>query len=98
MDDQFTFRDIIDEMDAIERDKLDAHRTRVQAFFDALSSEQKCQLGEWMHGPEWQTCQALSAAACDFHRSQPRQRHVGSANGNAIRRWCNAQSSRLVER
>jgi hypothetical protein len=73
MDDQFTFSDIMEELEAAERGRLDAHRTKVQAFFDGLSPEQKCQLGEWMHGPEWQTCQALSAAACDFHRSQAGQ-------------------------
>ena len=80
MGDQFTFRDMMEEMEAAERAKLDAHRTKVQAFFDGLSAEQKSQLGEWMHGPEWQTCQALSAAACDFFRSQPRQHQVGDAN------------------
>lgn len=83
MDDQFAFSDIMEEMEAAERRKLDAHRARVQAFFDGLSPEQKRQLGEWMHGPEWQTCQALSAAACDFFRSLPGQREIGSANGKA---------------
>jgi hypothetical protein len=79
--DQFAFPDMLEEMDAAERAKLDAHRTKVQAWFDALAPEQKRQLGEWMYGPEWQTCQALSAAACDFYRSQPRHLQVGGANG-----------------
>lgn len=70
MDDQFTFSDIMEEMEAAERERLDAHRTKVQAFFDGLSPEQKRQLGEWLHGHEWQTCQALSTAACDWYRSR----------------------------
>ena len=74
MNDQLAFGDLIEEMEAAERAALDAHRAHVQAWFDGLSLAHKQQLGAWMHGPEWQTCQALSAAACDFYRSQLQQR------------------------
>lgn len=70
---QFAFTDLFEEMEAAEREKLDVHRAKVQAWFDALAPEQQQQLGEWMHGQEWQTCQALSVAACDWLNARHRQ-------------------------
>jgi len=71
--DQFAFTDLLDEMEAAERGKLDEHRTKLQGWFDMLPPQQKQQLGEWMYRQEWLTCQALSAAACDWYHSQPEQ-------------------------
>jgi hypothetical protein len=42
------------------------HCALAQQWFDVLSPEQKKQFGEWMEAEEWLTCQALSAAACDW--------------------------------
>lgn len=66
---QFAFEQMLEEAEETERAALDAHRTNVQAWFDALTAQQKAELGAWMHGREWDTCQALSVAACDWHRS-----------------------------
>ena len=66
---QLAFEQILEEAEETERAARDAHRTNVQAWFDALTVQQKYELGAWMHGREWDTCQALSAAACDWHRS-----------------------------
>ena len=66
---QFAFEHLLEEAEETERAARDAHRTNVQAWFDALTLQQKYELGAWMLGREWDTCQALSAAACDWHRS-----------------------------
>jgi hypothetical protein len=70
---QYAFTRLLEEAEAAQEAELDAHRTLVQQWFDVLSPEQKRQLGEWMEREEWLTCQALSAAACDWYRSQPDQ-------------------------
>ena len=60
-------------MEANEQAQLDEHRTKVQAFFDVMTPQQQQQLGDWMYHREWLTCQALSAAACDWFQTQPAQ-------------------------
>jgi Spy/CpxP family protein refolding chaperone len=74
---QYAFTSLLDEMEAAEQALLDDHRAVVQLWFDMLTPEQKKQLGEWMDAREWLTCQALSAAACDWYRSQPDQVAIG---------------------
>ena len=69
MSDQFAFTDLIEEMEAAEHARLDEHRTKVHAWFDALSSHQKQELSSMFASSEWLTCQALSAAAGDHHSS-----------------------------
>ena len=84
MSDQFAFTDLIEEMEAAEHARLDEHRTKVQAWFDALSTSQQLQLSALFAASEWLSCQALSAAAGDHHRSQLTQRPVGSACGTEL--------------
>ena len=79
--DQFAFAEIMEAVEEAERERADLHRTRVHEWFDTLAPGQKSQLGALFTLSEWLTCQALSAAAGDHHRSQPKQRPVGSANG-----------------
>ena len=69
MTDQFAFTDLIEEMEAAEHAKIDAHRTKVHAWFDALSSAQQHEISALFASSEWLTCQALSAAAGDHHSS-----------------------------
>jgi hypothetical protein len=69
MSDQFAFTDLIEEMEAAEHAKVDAHRDKVHAWFDALSMHQKQELSSMFAISEWLTCQALSAAAGDHHSS-----------------------------
>ena len=66
---QLAFEQMVEEAEEAERAALDRHRTNVQAWFDALSAQQKDELGDWMYSREWHTCQALSAAACTWDRS-----------------------------
>jgi hypothetical protein len=70
---QFAFTRLIEEAEAAQEAELDAHRTLVQQWFDVLGPDQKKRLGEWMERKEWLTCEALSAAASDWYRSQPDQ-------------------------
>jgi hypothetical protein len=57
--------------DADERARAirDLHLGRVQAFFDGLSDEHKATLSRYMTEHEYDTCLALSVAACDWGRS-----------------------------
>ena len=64
---QLAFERILEEAQDAERAALDTHRTNVHAWFDALTAQQKCELGAWMHSREWDTCQSLSVAACTWH-------------------------------
>ena len=70
MNSQLAFSHLLAEADERARATRDLHRGRVQAFFDALSPEQKSLLGEWMVSAEWDTCASLSVAACDWKHSQ----------------------------
>ena len=80
---QLAFEQILEEAEQTERAALDAHRTNVQAWFDALSAQQKYELGAWMHSREWDTCQALSVAACSWHRStSPAAVMLGAMEGS----------------
>ena len=79
--DQFAFAEIMEAAEEAERERADAHRTKVQVWFDRLPRGNKDQLSALFASSEWLTCQALSAAAGDHHRAQPKQRPVGSANG-----------------
>ena len=67
--DQLAFEQMLEEAQVAERAALDAHRTNVHSWFDALTAQQKCELGAWMHSREWDTCQSLSVAACSWHHS-----------------------------
>lgn len=84
MSDQFAFTDLIEEMEAVEHARVDAHRTKVQAWFDALMPKQQNDLASLFASSEWLTCQALSAAAGDHHRSQSKQ-HPVNANVNGAK-------------
>ncbi len=66
MSDQFAFTSLIEEMEAAEHAN---HRTKVHAWFDALSAHQKQELSSMFASSEWLTWQALSAAAGDHHSS-----------------------------
>ena len=66
---QLAFERMLEEAEEAERAALDTHRTKVQAWFDALTAQQKDELGAWMHSREWDTCQSLSVAACSWHHS-----------------------------
>ena len=46
MNAQMEFEQILDELEEAERLALDAHRTKVQTWFDALTPRQKDELGE----------------------------------------------------
>jgi hypothetical protein len=70
---QYAFTRLLEEAEAAQQAEFDEHRTKVQRWFEALMPEQKRTLGEWMVREEWLTCQALSAAACDWLHSQPDQ-------------------------
>src|SRR5262245_36299646 len=70
---QYAFTCLLEEAEAAQQAELDEHRAVVQKWFDMLTPEQRNQLGEWMEKDEWLTCQALSAAACDWYHSQPEQ-------------------------
>lgn len=74
MSHQFAFTDLIEEMEAAEHARIDAHRTRVQDWFEALPVDHKQQLCAMFMTSEWLTCQALSAAVGDHHRSRAGQR------------------------
>jgi hypothetical protein len=68
MSEQLAFARVMHEADEAHRLMRDHHRAKVQAWFDRLPIDQKDELGFWMHdGPEWDTCAALSAAACDWY-------------------------------
>lgn len=66
---QFAFEQMLEEAEETERAARDRHRTHVQTWFDALTAQQKSELGAWMHSREWDTCQSLSVAACSWHHS-----------------------------
>ncbi len=92
---QLAFQQMLEEAEEMERAALDAHRTSVQAWFDALTLQQKYELGAWMHGREWDTCQALSAAACDWHRSTSPAAVMLAAMEAAVRK--SGENGRLRE-
>ena len=81
---QFVFEQLLEEAEETERAARDAHRANVQAWFDSLTVQQQYELGAWMHGREWDTCQALSAAACDWHRSTSLTAEMIAARGAAV--------------
>ena len=68
-EDQLAFAQLLAEADERARAIRDLHLGRVQQLFDALSEEQKAVLGRYMTEHEYDTCLALSVAACDWHRS-----------------------------
>jgi hypothetical protein len=68
--DQLCFASLLAEAEQRARATRDLHRGRVQTWFDALSEEHKRSLGEYMTEHEWDTCAALSVAACDWQRSR----------------------------
>ncbi|MGE3702257.1 MAG: hypothetical protein AB7G08_26300 [Hyphomicrobiaceae bacterium] len=65
--DQLAFTGLLAEADERASAMRDTHRGRVQAFFDELDAMRKKQLAEWMMEAEWDTCVALSVAACDHY-------------------------------
>jgi hypothetical protein len=70
MTDQLAFTSLLAEADERANRVRDLHRGRVQEWFDALPYDAKATLGHFMTEAEWDTCCALSVAACDHHRSQ----------------------------
>lgn len=70
MSDQLAFSQLLAEADDRARAIRDLHLGRVQQLFDELSDEQKRLLGQFMTEHEYDTCLALSVAACDHYRSQ----------------------------
>lgn len=75
MTEQLAMAALLDDADRRADERRDLHRGRVQAWFDSLPDEHKRVLGAWMISDEWDTCSALSIAACDHHLSQ----HYSSA-------------------
>ena len=72
MTDQLSFESLLSEADERANRARDQHRGRVQTLFDELDPVHQAQLAEWMTNFEWDTCAALSVAACDHYRSQAR--------------------------
>lgn len=68
MSNQLAFTSLLAEADECARAIRDLHRGRVQEWFDALPQEVKAELGRFMTEAEWDTCAALSVAACDHFR------------------------------
>jgi hypothetical protein len=70
MTDQLAFTNLLAEADDRACAIRDLHRGRVQALFDELDPIHKDLLAEWMVMHEWDTCAALSVAACDHYRGR----------------------------
>lgn len=67
--DQFAFAEIMEAAEEADRERADTHRSATQAWFDTLTPSHKDQLSALFASSEWLTCQALSAAAGDWRRS-----------------------------
>lgn len=67
--DQFAFAEIMEAAEEADRERADTHRNTTQMWFDTLPASHKDQLGALFASSEWLTCQALSAAAGDWRRS-----------------------------
>lgn len=72
MSEQLALASLLADADRRADERRDLHRGRVQAWFDSLPDTHKRQLGDWMMQHEWDTCSALSIAACDFHVARHR--------------------------
>jgi hypothetical protein len=72
MSEQLALASLLIEADRCADERRDLHRGRVQAWFDKLPEDHKRQLGDWMISHEWDTCSALSVAACDHYLSRRR--------------------------
>ena len=73
MEAQLAMTQLLKDADERARTIRDLHYGRVQALFDELPPESKKLLGLYMMEHEWDTCAALSVAACDWHRTQPKK-------------------------
>lgn len=67
MSEQLALASLLADADRRADERRDLHRGRVQDWFDSLPDAHKQQLGEWMIVQEWDTCSALSIAACDHY-------------------------------
>ena len=70
MTDQLAFSQLLAEADERANARRDLHRGRVQTWFDSLPEEKKVLLSRFMTEHEWDTCSALSVAACDHGRGR----------------------------
>lgn len=81
MESQLAMTQLLLEADDRAREARDRHRGRVHAWFDTLSEDQKRLLAAYMTEAEWDTCASLSVSACDYHRSQSKERGHGRVYG-----------------
>ena len=72
LNDQLAFAQLLADADERARAIRDLHRGRVQEWFDSLPEQHKVILARYMIEREWDTCAALSVAACDWSRAQVR--------------------------
>lgn len=80
---QQEFEELLADLDCIADERVWAHRSAVQAWFDGLTATQKNLLGEWLEGAsDYLTFQALQAAAGTHHRSRPHHKQaLGAVHG-----------------
>lgn len=74
MSEQLALASLLADADQRAHERRDLHRGRVQVWYNTLPEDHKRQLGEWMISDEWDTCSALSIAACDDHLCRRRVR------------------------
>lgn len=72
MTEQLAMAALLDDADRRADERRDLHRGRVQGWFDSLPETLKRELGGWMISDEWDTCSALSIAACDHYMTRLR--------------------------
>ena len=70
LDEQLAFNALLADADERARKIRDDHLGRVQQFFDDLSEPNKLRLAHYMTEAEYDTCLALSVAACDWFRAR----------------------------
>jgi hypothetical protein len=81
VDDQLGFASLLEEADARARAIRDEHLGRVQEFFDQLAEPEKLKLARYMTEAEYDTCLALSVAACDWFRAKETGNEVSLHQG-----------------
>ena len=73
MTEQLAFAQLLFDADERRRAALDALRSDVQHWFDALTPAQKDALGGWLSGSAFDACVALAAAAGDWHATRQKE-------------------------